>query len=189
MQPGSRATGWSRWTLILNSVAAQWGAYDYQADKDVLRVTATPAQAEHVESLEFAIDGSDVVLRWAELAVPFTVCLVVLGRHIEGLQFLEVMLGDEPALTQEQSFYQRALAGDSAEVTYQAEIVLKDEPLQAYLDDVALKGLRLAERDRERGVLDAENLARIHTATEELMQNLAEFEPRRWFRRGRAHTD
>ena len=117
------------------------------------------------------------------LAVPFTVCLVVLGRHVEGLKFLEVMLGDEPALTQVETFYQRALAGDSAEITYQAEIVLKDEPLGAYLDDVALKGLQLAERDRERGALDADNLKRIRTAVEELMENLAEFEPRRWFRR------
>ena len=117
------------------------------------------------------------------LAVPFTVCLVVLGKHIEGLRFLEVMLGDEPALTQEQTFYQRALAGDSAEATFQAEIVLKDEPLAAYLDDVALKGLQLAERDRDRGILDTESLKRIHGAVNELMDNLAEFEPRRWFRR------
>jgi predicted PurR-regulated permease PerM len=116
------------------------------------------------------------------LAVPFTVCLVVLGRHVEGLRFLEVMLGDEPALTQEQTFYQRALAGDSAEITYQAEIVLKDEPLEDYLDDVALKGLQLAERDRERGTLDEGNLNQISGAVEELMENLAEFEPRRWFR-------
>jgi predicted PurR-regulated permease PerM len=116
------------------------------------------------------------------LAVPFTVCLVVLGRHVEGLRFLEVMLGDEPALTQEQTFYQRALAGDSAEITYQAEIVLKDEPLEDYLDDVALKGLQLAERDRERGTLDEENLKRVCGAVDELMENLAEFEPRRWFR-------
>jgi len=115
--------------------------------------------------------------------VPFTACLVVLGRHVEGLRFLEVMLGDEPALTQEETFYQRALAGDSAEITYQGEIVLKDEPLEDYLDDVALKGLQLAERDRERGVLDADNLNKIRGAVEELMENLADFEPRRWFRK------
>ena len=117
------------------------------------------------------------------LAMPLTLCLVVLGRHVEGLQFFSVMLGDEPALTQEQTFYQRALAGDSAEATYQAEVVLKDEPLQAYLDDVALKGLQLAERDRERGILDDDSLNRIETAARELMENLADFEPRRWFGR------
>src|SRR6478672_5208162 len=48
------------------------------------------------------------------LAIPLTVCLVVLGRHVEGLNFLEVLLGDKPALTPAQSFYQRALTGDSA---------------------------------------------------------------------------
>ena len=117
------------------------------------------------------------------LAMPLTLCLVVLGRHVEGLRFFSVMLGDEPALTQEETFYQRALAGDSAEATYQAEVVLKDEPLQAYLDDVALKGLQLAEHDRERGILDDDSLNRIETATRELMDNLADFEPRRWFRK------
>ncbi|HXE03233.1 MAG TPA: AI-2E family transporter, partial [Methyloceanibacter sp.] len=45
------------------------------------------------------------------LAMPLTVCLVVLGRHVEGLNFLEVLLGDKPALTPAQSFYQRALTG------------------------------------------------------------------------------
>jgi hypothetical protein len=73
------------------------------------------------------------------LAMPLTVCLVVLGRHVEGLNFFEVLLGDKPALTPQQSFYQRALTGDSAEATYQAELALKEEPLANYLDDVALK--------------------------------------------------
>ena len=117
------------------------------------------------------------------LAMPLTVCLVVLGRHIEGLNFLEVLLGDKPALTPQQSFFQRALTGDSAEATYQAELALNDEPLASYLDDVALKGLELAERDLERGSLDEENLQRIYTTVKEMMEDLADFEPRRWFRK------
>lgn len=121
------------------------------------------------------------------LAMPLTVCLVVLGRHIEGLNFFEVMLGDEPALTPEQAFYQRALSGDSAEATYQAELALKDQTLPAYLDNVALKGLQLAERDLERGNLEPENGKRIATAVKQVMENLADFEPRRWF--GRAPVE
>jgi predicted PurR-regulated permease PerM len=117
------------------------------------------------------------------LAMPLTVCLVVLGRHVEGLNFLEMLLGDKPALTPQQSFYQRALTGDSAEATYQAELALKDEPLADYLDDVALKGLQLAERDLERGALDEENLERINTTVKEMVEDLADFEPRRWFRK------
>jgi AI-2E family transporter len=117
------------------------------------------------------------------LAMPLTVCLVVLGRHVEGLNFFEVLLGDKPALTPQQSFYQRVLTGDSAEATYQAELALKEEPLANYLDDVALKGLQLAERDFERAALDEENLKRINATVKEIMDDLADFEPRRWFRK------
>jgi predicted PurR-regulated permease PerM len=117
------------------------------------------------------------------LAMPLTVCLVVLGRHVEGLNFFEVLLGDKPAFTPQQSFYQRALTGDSAEATYQAELCLKEQPLAAYLDDVVLKGLQLAQRDFERGALKEENLKRISTTVKEIMDNLADFEPRRWFRK------
>ena len=117
------------------------------------------------------------------LAMPLTVCLVVLGRHVEGLNFFEVLLGDKPAFTPQQSFYQRALTGDAAEATYQAELSLKEQPLATYLDDVALKGLQLAERDFERGALDEENLKRMSTTVKDIMDNLADFEPRRWFRK------
>jgi hypothetical protein len=100
------------------------------------------------------------------------------------LNFLEVLLGDKPALTPAQSFYQRALIGDSAEATYQAEVCLKKgRPLVDYLDEVALGGLRLAERDAERGSLDSDNLESIEETVDEMMDNLTDFEPRRWFRK------
>ena len=47
------------------------------------------------------------------LATPLTLCLVVLGRHIERLEFLDVVLGDRPALTPVENFYQRVLVGRS----------------------------------------------------------------------------
>ncbi|MFC7692541.1 AI-2E family transporter [Paeniroseomonas aquatica] len=62
------------------------------------------------------------------LAVPLTVCLVVLGRHVERLEFLEVMLGDQPPLDPEETFYQRALAGDASALAEQAERCLKEKP-------------------------------------------------------------
>ena len=115
------------------------------------------------------------------IATPITVCLSVLGRHVEGLHFLEVLLGDQPALTPEQSFYQRALIGDAAEVTYQAEFALKEQSFETYLDHVALGGLKLAERDVARGALDRIQQARIATTVNEILERLADFEPRRWF--------
>jgi hypothetical protein len=115
------------------------------------------------------------------IAMPITVCLAVLGRHVDGLEFLDVLLGDAPALTPQQSFYQRALTGDAAEATYQAELALKDQSLEGYLDRVALGGLKLAERDADRGSLDAKQADKIAHTVEEMLENLADFEPRRWF--------
>jgi predicted PurR-regulated permease PerM len=47
------------------------------------------------------------------LATPLTVCLVVLGKHIEALKFIDVLLGDDPPLLPEERFYQRVLSGDA----------------------------------------------------------------------------
>ncbi len=123
------------------------------------------------------------------IATPITVCLSVLGRHVEGLHFLEVLLGDQRALTPEQSFYQRALIGDAAEATYQAESTLKDQSFETYLDHVALGGLKLAERDMARGALDRIQLARIATTVNEILERLADFEPSRWFSKLRRKGD
>ena len=48
------------------------------------------------------------------ISTPITLCLVVLGRHIEQLAFLQILLGDRPALTKSETFYQRVLGGDQA---------------------------------------------------------------------------
>jgi predicted PurR-regulated permease PerM len=123
------------------------------------------------------------------LAMPMTVCLAVLGRHVEGLEFFEVLLSDEPALKPEQRFYQRALTGDAAEATYHAELSLKEQTLASYLDSVALAGLRLAERDAARGALDAEQAERVGGTVKEMLENLADFEPHRWFAKLRRKPD
>ncbi len=65
--------GKDEWVIIFNNVADQWGAYEYDAGKDALRVLAKPQATEHVETLEFVIEGSSVVLRWEKLAVGFEV--------------------------------------------------------------------------------------------------------------------
>jgi predicted PurR-regulated permease PerM len=150
-----------------------------------------------------AVIGSTIFWTWLWgplgllIAMPITVCLNVLGRHVEGLRFLNVMLGDQPALTPEESFYQRVLIGDAAEATYQAELALKDESLETYLGQVALGGLKLAERDLARGALATERTERIAVTVNEMLENLADFAPRRWFsklrqkpaKEGEAHAE
>ena len=88
------------------------------------------------------------------LSTPLTLCVVVLGRHVEQLKFLSVLLGDRPALTQAEHFYQRILAEDLDEVEEQAEEMLKDLPLTSYYDDVVMRALELAAHDAARGLLN-----------------------------------
>lgn len=106
------------------------------------------------------------------LATPLTVCLVVLGRHVERLEFLDVMFGDRPALSPPEIFYQRMLAGDPTEASDKAEEFLKERPLASYYDEVALKGLQLAQSDAARGVLSEERQNKIRDSVKELVENL-----------------
>ncbi|TPQ42954.1 AI-2E family transporter [Bradyrhizobium guangdongense] len=112
------------------------------------------------------------------LATPLTVCLVVLGRHVERLEFLDVMFGDRPALSPPEIFYQRMLAGDPAEAAEKAEEFLKERSLASYYDEVALKGLQLAQLDAERGALDQVRLAKIRDAVREFASDLADQDDR-----------
>ncbi len=106
------------------------------------------------------------------LSTPLTLCLVVMGRHVKRLEFLDVMLGDRPALTPVESFYQRMLAGDPDEAQDQAEILLKDRSLSSYYDDVALKGLQLAANDLTRGVLSERQMEQVKEVIKQLTTDL-----------------
>jgi hypothetical protein len=107
------------------------------------------------------------------LATPLTLCLVVLGRHVERLEFLDVLLGDRPALTPAENFYQRVLAGDPDEALEHAEQLLKERSLSSYYDEVALKGLQLAANDGMRGVLASGQVERIKEAIKGLIGDLS----------------
>lgn len=108
------------------------------------------------------------------LATPLTICLVVLGRHVERLEFLDVMLGDRPPLSPPEIFYQRMLAGDPAEAVDKAEEFLKEQTLSTYYDEVALPGLKLAQNDVARGALDGLQTERIKAAVIEVVEDLAD---------------
>jgi hypothetical protein len=112
------------------------------------------------------------------LATPLTLCLVVLGRHVDRLEFLDVILGDRPALTPVENFYQRVLAGDPDEAIEQAEALLKERSLSSYYDEVALKGLQLAAIDVQRGVVTPLQLERIRDAVNDLIEGLDEHDDR-----------
>jgi predicted PurR-regulated permease PerM len=108
------------------------------------------------------------------LSMPLTLCLVVLGRHVDRLEFLDVLLGDRPALTPVESFYHRMLAGDVDEVQDYAEQLLDDRPLSSYYDEVAIPGLQLAAVDVERGVLTENQIVGITDGVEYLLGELSD---------------
>jgi predicted PurR-regulated permease PerM len=108
------------------------------------------------------------------LSTPITACLVVLGRHVESLNFIELLLGDKPALSPVQSFYQRILASDPDEVAFQAESLLKTTPLIEYYEEVALPALALAQIDVARGVLETSRQVEVCAAVERVVTDLSD---------------
>ena len=127
----------------------------------------------------FAVVLSAIVWTWLWgpvgliIATPLTLCLVVLGRHVERLEFFDVLLGDRPALTPAENLYQRMLAGDPDEALESAELLLKERSLTSYYDEVALGGLQLAANDAGRGVLTGVQLERVKEAIQALVNDLS----------------
>lgn len=62
------------WTIIFNSVADQWGAYDYNDSKDILRVDVKSKSSDMTEMFTIDIDNDGTVqLMWDKAAIPFKV--------------------------------------------------------------------------------------------------------------------
>jgi predicted PurR-regulated permease PerM len=110
------------------------------------------------------------------LATPMTVCLVVFAKYVPQLQFLTVLLSDEPVLENRISYYQRLLALDQEEATDIAKEFLKNNPPERVYDDVLVPALSYAKEDRRRGKLDGNEQQFIFDATRKILQELS-FEP------------
>ena len=108
------------------------------------------------------------------LSTPLTVCLMVLGRYVPQLNFLEIVLGDEPVLPPEQRFYQRLLAMDSEEARTIAESHLKDNPVESLYESVFIPALRLAEQDHQIEGLDDDTRRFLLRSTRELIEDFGE---------------
>lgn len=111
------------------------------------------------------------------LATPLTVCLVVLGRHVPNLQFLDILLGNQPVLSPEETLYQRLLARDPEEATEQAEAFARDKSIEAFFDEVALPALVIAQHDSDRGVLTAKGRGVLAEGFAVVLDNLTEDDP------------
>ena len=108
------------------------------------------------------------------LSSPLTVCLVVLGKYVPQLKFLDVLLGDEPPLDAHVTFYQRLLARDQDEATQLVLAQAKASSPEQVYDDFLVPALNCAKRDRERDDLTESDEESVLQATREILEDLGE---------------
>jgi predicted PurR-regulated permease PerM len=111
------------------------------------------------------------------LAIPLTVCLVVMGKYIPALNFLHVLLSDEPVLPEHERLYQRLLSGNVEEADELLERTLRDASLLEVCDHVVVPALQMIENDYDRGVLDEERHRRMLEHLETWASDAAETSP------------
>jgi predicted PurR-regulated permease PerM len=108
------------------------------------------------------------------LSSPLTVCLVVLGKYVPQLEFLDVILGDEPSLSADITYYQRLLARDQDEATQLVLTQAKTFPPEQVYDRVLVPALNYVKRDRERDDLTEADEQFVLRATREIVEDLGE---------------
>lgn len=108
------------------------------------------------------------------LSTPLTVCLVVTGRHVASLSFLNILLGDEPVLPPHAQYYQRLLAADQNEARQVLEQYVKEKSLEELYGSVIIPALRLAEQDRHHNGLDEARQTFIYQSTREIVEELTD---------------
>lgn len=108
------------------------------------------------------------------MATPLTVCLVVLGKHVAGLEFVGTALAETPGLDPEYGCYQRLLAHDQAEAADLIERHIRTGSPRSVYDALLLPALNHAERDRLARRLSPEEETAVIDATRELVAVAAE---------------
>jgi methylmalonyl-CoA mutase cobalamin-binding subunit len=111
------------------------------------------------------------------LAIPLTVCVAVIGRHVPKLQFLSVLLSEEQALAPHEECYHRLLTFDLNEANDLAEAFVKANSLTSFYDSVLIPTITLAEIDAQRDQLDAEQRSAIHQQIHDLVEDLGSAPP------------
>lgn len=108
------------------------------------------------------------------VATPLTLCLLVIGKHVPQLSFLDTLLGNEPVFELKTRVYQRLLAGDQEEA---AELVLDDlehRPLVEVYDTVLIPALAMAETHWHRGDLNEDRHKFMFQSLKETVEELGE---------------
>jgi len=111
------------------------------------------------------------------LATPLTVCVVVLGKYVPRMDFIGVLMSDQPAMASNMSYYQRLVAMDQAEAAEIVEEHLASHPPEQIYDGVLIPALNYARRDRELGRLTEDGEQFVFRATREILEDLDNLKP------------
>jgi predicted PurR-regulated permease PerM len=106
------------------------------------------------------------------MATPLTVCLLVFARHVPGLEFLWVLMGDEPVISPDLVLYQRLLALDEDEASDIVERALAAQPREQVYDEILLPALARAGRDHARGRIGAGEYRNVIQALRAMLEEL-----------------
>ena len=113
------------------------------------------------------------------LSTPLTLCLVVSGRYFRAFNMFEILLGEIPALTMPQNFYQRALSGDVQEILLAARAWLRTRSFAAYCDSVLIPALHLARQDMDAKKISSAEQERVSSSIVTIIEGL-QGNPRWW---------
>ena len=108
------------------------------------------------------------------LATPLTVCLVVAGGYVRGLQIFPVLLGNQPALPADVRLYQRLVALDLDEAATVLDDASAEASLEELSDRVVLPALRRLADDDQRDALPDEKTAEVRERLEVLLTDVAD---------------
>jgi len=108
------------------------------------------------------------------LAVPLTLAVVVMGQHIPRLEFLRILLGNEPVLEPQEQLYHQLLAGEAIQAAKEADRWIGEQTFENYLDEVAIPSLRVASDDQKRAALGRQQMNGLNETIAEYIQLVKE---------------
>jgi predicted PurR-regulated permease PerM len=108
------------------------------------------------------------------LAVPLTLAVVVMGQHLPRLEFLRILLGNEPVLEPHEHLYHQLLAGEATLAAKEAERWIAEQSFENYLDEVAIPALRVASDDQKRAVFGREQINELNETIAEYIELVKE---------------
>jgi len=129
-----------------------------------------------VSEIAFLVAAAFGAILWGPVGIvlssPAIVCLVVLGKHVPFLKFLDIMLGDAPALTADVAYYQRLLAHNQVEAGEIVKSEIEKSSPQKIFDETVVPALKYFKRDRDREELSEPNAQFVLDATRQLLEEL-----------------